>query len=227
MSANLKKYNLEGEEKGVVEIPEELTKPSGNLQMIKDYLVALRANKRQWSASTKTRAENNHSKKKPRPQKGSGSARQGFLGAPQFRGGGRVMAPRPKFDQHVRINRKERRSALRHLLSEKATGGKMHVLEYADLEKPQTKKLAQFINRCGLEGKRVLFVAEGVIEGQADAQRAPKEKYENFSKSLRNLPKASFMYFPNISGYEAALNEYIVVIEPAIDELKMLLTEKK
>ena len=74
--------------------------------MIKDYIIALSANQRQWNASTQTRSEVNHSTKKPFAQKGTGNARQGFLGSPQFRGGGRVHAPRPKYDQHVRINRK-------------------------------------------------------------------------------------------------------------------------
>ena len=77
--------------------------------MIKDYIVALRANKRQWSANTKGRTEVNHSNKKPWRQKGTGNARQGTFAAPQFKGGGVVFGPKPKFDQHVRINRQERR----------------------------------------------------------------------------------------------------------------------
>ena len=64
-----------------------------NSQLIKDYLVAIRNNARQWSAHTKTRAEVNHSGQKPHPQKGTGRARQGYLGAPQYKGGGRVGRP--------------------------------------------------------------------------------------------------------------------------------------
>lgn len=105
--AELKKYDLTGKENGRVSIDDELLSISANHQMIKDYLVAKRKNDRQWSASTQTRAEVSHSKRKPFAQKGTGNARQGFLGAPQFRGGGRVHAPRPKFDQHVRINKKK------------------------------------------------------------------------------------------------------------------------
>src|SRR6202140_3459890 len=110
----LKKYNLQGKVVGEVEIDEQLANAEANPQMIKDYIVAIRANARQWSANTKTRAEVNHSNKKPHAQKGTGKARQGYLGAPQYKGGGRVHAPRPKFDQHVRINKKERRAAIRH-----------------------------------------------------------------------------------------------------------------
>lgn len=112
--ATLKKYDLAGQALGDIDIDDALLSTAANAQMIKDYLVAIRANRRQWSASTQTRAEVSHSKKKPFAQKGTGNARQGFLGSPQFRGGGRVHAPRPKFDQHVRINKKSvaRRSAV-------------------------------------------------------------------------------------------------------------------
>ena len=78
-----------------------------NSQMIKDYIVALRANARQWSANTLGRSEVVHSTKKPHRQKGTGSARQGSLVSPQYRGGGIVFGPKPKFDQHVRINKKK------------------------------------------------------------------------------------------------------------------------
>src|SRR3989338_2388059 len=88
----LKKFNLEGKETGSVELSEELLQGKANPHMVKDYLVALRANARQWSANTQTRREVNHSHQKPHPQKGTGRARQGFLGATQYRGGGRGAA---------------------------------------------------------------------------------------------------------------------------------------
>ena len=78
--ATLKKYDLTGKEIGQITIEDEMLKSSANSQMIKDYIVALRENARQWSANTKTRAEVNHSGKKPHPQKGTGRARQGYLG---------------------------------------------------------------------------------------------------------------------------------------------------
>ena len=99
---NLKKYNLAGQEVGEVTLEDSLTSANKNLQMIKDYLVAIRANARQWSANTKGRSEVNHTTKKPHPQKGTGNARQGSLAAPQYKGGGRVFGPKPKFDQHER-----------------------------------------------------------------------------------------------------------------------------
>ncbi len=84
----------------------------------------------------------NHTSKKPWRQKGTGNARQGSLASPQFKGGGVVFGPRPKFDQHVRINRKERRLAIRHLLVEKINGGSMIVVEDGAFKK-ELKNQAQ------------------------------------------------------------------------------------
>src|SRR6185369_15092888 len=127
---------------------------TANSQMIKDYLVALRANARQWSANTKTRAEVCHSGKKPHPQKGTGRARQGYLGAPQYKGGGRVHAPRPKFEQHIRINKKERKAAIRHLLIEKIQENKLHILAFEPFQEAKTKRMAEFIKNRQLQDNR-------------------------------------------------------------------------
>src|SRR5690242_6457982 len=135
--------------------------------MMKDYLVAYRANQRQWSANTKSRAEVNHSGQKPHPQKGTGRARQGYLGAPQYKGGGRVHTPKPKFDQFVRINKKERRSAIRHLIIEKILENKIHVLKAESFKEPKTKRVADFLKGRDLLGKRVLFLGEGVFESSS------------------------------------------------------------
>lgn len=223
--AVLKKYNLAGQEIGQVAIDDELMKTSANGQMIKDYIVALRANARQWSASTQSRAEVNHSGKKPHPQKGTGRARQGYLGAPQYKGGGRVHAPRPKFDQHVRINRKEKRAAIRHLIAEKINGNQIHVLQFEALNEPKTKVVAEFLKQRALTGKRVLFIGEGLVEGKKSPQdlTTPASKFDIFVKSLSNIPRSGFMLMPNISGYDVLVNHEIVLMESAVDQLKVLL----
>lgn len=223
--AVLKKYNLAGQEVGQIALDDELLKTSAHSQMIKDYLVALRANARQWSANTKSRAEVNHSGKKPHPQKGTGRARQGYLGAPQYKGGGRVHAPKPKFDQHVRINRKEKRAAIRHLIAEKIQADRLHVLQFEDIKEPKTQLVARFLKSREFTGKRVLFLGDLVIEGAKEgvAQVAPSSKFENFVLSLNNIPRSEFMFMPNISGYDIALHHEIVIMEGALDQLKVLL----
>jgi large subunit ribosomal protein L4 len=223
--AVLKKYNLAGKEVGHIDIDDELLKASANSQMIKDYIVALRANARQWSANTQTRAEVNHSGKKPHPQKGTGRARQGYLGSPQYKGGGRVHAPRPKFDQHVRINRKEKRAAIRHLVIEKILENRIHILQLEAIQEPKTKLVADFLKKCELEGKRVLFLGEGMHSGAKEgvASQTPAQKYEGFVKSMRNIQGSNFMLMPNVSGYDVLVNHEIVIVDAALDQLKMLL----
>jgi len=219
--AVLKKYDLTGQEVGQVEIEDSLLESQVNGQMIKDYLVALRNNARQWSANTKTRAEVNHSGQKPHPQKGTGRARQGYLGAPQYKGGGRVHTPRTKHNQHVRINKKERQAAIRHLIIEKIIANRVHVLQVPLFDAPKTKKIAQFLNHSHLDNRRLLFLGEGVHN------KGETEKYHHFISSMNNIPKIEFIYFPNISGYDVALGYELIIMEPALDELMLLLGGKQ
>ncbi|HNA62484.1 MAG TPA: 50S ribosomal protein L4 [Rhabdochlamydiaceae bacterium] len=211
--ATIKKVDLSGKEVGQVKVDDSILKQEANSQMIKDYIVALRANARQWSANTKTRAEVNHSGQKPHPQKGTGRARQGYLGAPQYKGGGRVGGPRPKFDQHVSINRKEKRAAIRHLLAEKIQNEEIVVLENPAFEAPKTKKVADFLKGREVFGKKVLFIAE----------KASAKKDEHFIKSMRNIPGADFVMLDNVSGYDIVAHRAIVLMEPAVEHLIKIL----
>jgi large subunit ribosomal protein L4 len=223
--AALKKYNLAGSEVGQVAIEDELLKSNANSQMIKDYIIALRENARQWSACTKSRAEVNHSGKKPHPQKGTGRARQGYLGAAQYKGGGRVHAPKPKFDQHVRINRKEKRAAIRHLIIEKILDNRLHILQVEDMKEPRTKSVAQFLKSRELEGKKVLFLGDGLLIGGKEGEKpaSPTKKFETFLKSIRNIAKSDFMMVPNVSGYDVIAHQDLIVMDTAIDQLKVIL----
>jgi len=212
----LKKYDLTGKETGEVEISDEIVKSEANSQMIKDYILAIMENRRQWSASTRGRSEISHSNKKPRPQKGTGGARQGTFSAPQFKGGGVVFGPRPKFDQHQKVNKKEKRAAIRHLLSEMIKKDQICVLDCAALKEPRTKTLASFLKNMGIEQKRVLFLAE-------ESTQDTKGAYAPFMKSMRNLQKKQFKHALSLNGHDVALNHQIVVMEPAVGDLKKLL----
>lgn len=227
--AALKKYNLAGSEVGQVAIEDELLKSNANSQMIKDYIIALRENARQWSACTKSRAEVNHSGKKPHPQKGTGRARQGYLGAAQYKGGGRVHAPKPKFDQHVRINRKEKRAAIRHLIIEKILDNRLHVLQFEEMKEPKTKKVAAFLKSRALEGKSVLFLGDGLLIGtkEGTAPVSPTKKFEAFLKSIQNLARTDFLMVPNVSGYDVLAHQDLIVLDTAIDQLKVILGGQK
>lgn len=221
--STLKKYNLEAKEIGHIAVSEMLMKAEANGQMIKDYIVALRANARQWSANTKTRGEVNHSTKKPHPQKGGGRARQGRLSSPQYKGGGRVFGPRPKFDQHVKINKKERKAAIRFLISEKIKENQLFILDSTEVKTPRTKTVAEFIEKTGLTGI-ILFLGEGQYaevktEDVVKRVSVQSAQHENFIKSMRNIPKAEFSLATNISGYDVMRARNIVITEAAFKEL--------
>lgn len=225
--ATLKKYNITGKEVGQVKIDDHLTKAEASGQMIKDYIVALRNNARQWSASTKTRGEVVHTTKKPHPQKGQGRARQGSLVSPQYRGGGRVHTPRPKFDQHVRINRKERKAAIRFLLAEKFKDNKVWLIDDISMDEPKTKTLANFLKNLEIGG-RVLFLGESShtdvkTEGVTQRVNIATNKHHNFLKSMRNIPRTAFKLASNISGYDVLVARDIVLTESALKELNQWL----
>lgn len=230
--ATLKKYNLKGEEVGEVTVDDQFLDFDANRQMIKDYIVALRANKRQWSASTKTRSEVSHTTKKPFRQKGTGNARQGSLVSPQYRGGGIVFGPRPKFDQRVRMNKKERRMATRHLLVEKINDQNIVVVEDAafasSLQEPNTKTVVRFLKERALLGRRLLFVGEGMSEeiplgGKTVKMSIASDKHRAFKLSMRNLQKSTFAIAPNLNGYDVVTAQRIIITESAFAELQELL----
>jgi large subunit ribosomal protein L4 len=227
--AALKKYNLAGKEVGQVAIEDELLESNANSQMIKDYIVALRENARQWSASTKTRAEVSHSGQKPHPQKGTGRARQGYLGAAQYKGGGRIHAPKPKFDQHVRINRKEKRAVIRHLIIEKILDNRLHVLHFEDMKEPKTKLVASYLKSREIEGKKILFLGDGLLLAlkEGESMACPTQKFETFRKSISNIQGLDFLMVPNVSGYDVVAHQHLVIMDTAIDQLKVILGGQK
>ena len=209
--ATLKKYDILGKEVGAVQVDDALLEGAAHPQSIKDYIVAIRNNARQWSASTKVRKEINRTGRKPHPQKGQGRSRQGDLAAPQYKGGGIVFGPKPKFDIHVRINKKERRAAIRTLIVEKIKGGLVHVLQKGDMKQPKTKKMADFFSQIDKAEKRVLVLGEG------------NHPHINLVKSLRNIPKKEYAFVPQVNGYELIRCHTIVVLDSALDEFLSIL----
>lgn len=227
--ATLKKFNLEGAEIGEVQISDAIVAAEVNGQAVKDYIVAIRENKRQWSASTKGRAEVKHTTKKPHPQKGTGRARQGCLVAPQFRGGGVVFGPKPKFDQHVRINKKERQAIIRFLIGQKVREGKVRVIESTQMPAPRTKSVVELIEKCEL-GKRVLFLGETEkttveTDGSKVSVTVKSQKHDNFKKSVSNIQKVEFSYAQNVNGYDLMIANDLVLTEAAVSELEQWLLD--
>lgn len=213
--ATLKKYDLHGKEVGTVQIDEALLQEGAHPQSIKDYIVALRNNARQWSASTKVRKEINRTGRKPHPQKGQGRSRQGDLAAPQYKGGGIVFGPKPKFDIHTRINRQEKRAAIRTLIAEKIKGGQVHILQKGEIKEPKTSRMAEFFDAVPGLGKRVLLLCE--------LSPGKRGHHTNLLKSIRNIPKKEYAWISQINGYEVIRSHTLVVLESALDEFLSIL----
>jgi large subunit ribosomal protein L4 len=230
VSSSLKKYNLSGEEVGTVKVDERLTDDAGCSQLVKDYIVALQANARAWLASTKGRSEVAHTTKKPHPQKGTGRARQGSLVAPQYRGGGRVFGPKPKFGVSVKINAKSKRMAIRMLVAKKIVDGRVHIVDTLAMDAPKTQRVSNFLETRGIE-RRALFIGEGSrleIGGKESGFRVSVASldHENFKLSMRNIPEAEFSLATDIDGYRVARAHDLVISEAALGQLEEWLLER-
>ncbi|MDB6080958.1 MAG: rplD [Chlamydiia bacterium] len=233
MTRVLKKFNLDAKQVGTAEVAESLAEATANSQLVKDYIVAIRANARQWSANTKGRSEVNHSTKKPHAQKGGGRSRQGSLAAPQYKGGGRVFSPKPKFDQHVRINQKERQQAIRALIGEKIREERIVVLDSLEMKEPKTTRISSFCKAAVKgKGRRVLFLTEGAfeeveVEGKKTRFSIHSDQHTNLKLSMRNIPGAEYRLVQNVSGYDLLVAHDIVITEPALKELHSWLLKEE
>lgn len=211
----LLKYDLDAKKLQDVEVDETNLVSHVSTQMMKDYIVALSNNQRQWSAKTQGRSEVSHSNKKPHRQKGTGNARQGRLSSPQYKGGGVVFGPKPKFDQSVRINKKERQAVIKFLISRKIQEQQCIVLDDTEMKAPKTKVLVEFIEKCAAS-KKVLFIGEA--SEQTDKSNLTKRKHYNFQLSVRNLPKTEFSFLDSVNGYQLMNAQQLVITEAGLKQ---------
>lgn len=222
MNVEIEKFTLEAQKVGTVQIGSTFLATEAHPQMVKNYAVAIQKNLRQWSASTKGRSEVNHSGQKPHAQKGTGKARQGYLGTPQYKGGGVVFGPKPKFNQHVRINQKERRACIRHLLAQKMKDGTLLALEDPTLSEPKTTIFAKFLRNLSLTGKILFILPNKNRQKTLGDPHHCKERAQNeeaLCKSVRNIPKVSITNLASLNGVDLLLAKQIVILQTALTEL--------
>lgn len=208
----MKYYNAKGEEQK--EIANPFKKNDCNQQLVKDYLVALRNNARQWSANTKTRSEVNHTSRKPHKQKGTGSARQGSLAAPQYKGGGVVFGPKPKFNVGSKVNKKEKKAAFLHILNQKIENEKVVIVDssfFTMLKTPKTKTVVEVLQKITNDMRGILFVCHPVKEETAS---------KNFKLSVKNLPRSLFSFTNHVNGYDFASARTVIMSKDALNAFK-------
>ncbi|HJX12318.1 MAG TPA: 50S ribosomal protein L4 [Dehalococcoidales bacterium] len=166
-------YNLAGEVVRQIEVSDLVFGVPFNESVVHQVMVGLRANARQGTNSTKTRGTVHGSTRKLYRQKGTGNARAGSKKSPLRRGGGITFGPHPR-DYRQDTPRKMRRLALRCVLSAKAGGGELKVLEAIDFPEPKTKKMAEALAALGVAASALIVTPE---------------PQENVILSARNLPK--------------------------------------
>ena len=201
MSLTLTVHDPAGGATRTVELPAEIFDAKVNIPLIHQVVVAQLAAARQGTHATKTRGEVRGGGRKPYRQKGTGRARQGSTRAPQFTGGGIVHGPQPR-DYSQRTPKKMKAAALRGALSDRARGGRVHVV--ADLvpgEVPSTKTAVA--NLGGIASSRhVLMVAE-----RSD---------ERTWKSLRNAAAVHLLAPGQLNTYDVLVNDDVVFTEGAL-----------
>ena len=162
--ANVTVYNIEGKEVGTIELNDAVFGVEVNEHLVHMAVVNQLANKRQGTQKAKTRSEVSGGGRKPWRQKGTGHARQGSTRSPQWTGGGVVFAPVPR-DYSFKMNKKEKRAALKSALTAKVEENKFIVIDEIKLDEIKTKSIANMLK--GLDVSKALVVLE---DGNVNAE---------------------------------------------------------
>ncbi|HEX6924070.1 MAG TPA: 50S ribosomal protein L4 [Longimicrobiaceae bacterium] len=192
-------FSASGEPGEARELPEDLFDGVVNEAVLHQVIKAHLANKRQGTASTKTRAQVSGGNNKVWRQKGTGRARQGSIRAPHWRGGGVVFGPSPR-DYHQDVPRKVKALARRSALNAKALREEIAVIEGFDVDAPRTKAVVGLLKKIGSADKKVLILTSGLNP--------------NLYLSARNLPGVSVLPFAEASAYDL-MNAGELLIEEA------------
>ena len=160
--SNVSVYNMEGNEVGTLELNDAVFGVEVNEHLVHMAVVRQLANKRQGTQKAKTRSEVSGGGRKPWIQKGTGHARQGSTRAPQWTGGGVVFAPVPR-DYSFKMNKKERRIALKSALTTRVQENKLVVLDELKLDAIKTKDMQNVLNNLKVEKAMVVTDNENVI----------------------------------------------------------------
>ena len=173
-------YNIEGKKVSTIELNDNVFGIKPNEKVVHSALVNYMANQRQGTASTKTRAEVSGGGRKPWKQKGTGRARQGSTRSPQWIKGGIALGPKPR-DYRYTINKKERRLAIKSVLSSKVLENNLVVVDKLQFEEIKTKQMVSALTNLKVEGKTLVVLPEKNLNVQKSAKNI-----ENVKTTLTN-----------------------------------------
>ncbi len=201
--ANVSVYNMEGKEVGTMELNDAVFGVEVNEHLVHMAVVAQLANKRQGTQKAKTRSEVSGGGRKPWRQKGTGHARQGSTRAPQWTGGGVVFAPTPR-DYSIRLNKKEKRAALKSALTSRVNDNKFVVVDELKFDGIKTKNFKNVMDN--LKVSRALVVLA--------------ENDQNTVLSARNLPEVKTSLVNTINVYDILKYNTVVATKAAVASIE-------
>ena len=202
--ANVSVYNMEGKEVGTIELNDAVFGVEVNEHLVHMAVVQQLANNRQGTQKAKTRSEVSGGGRKPWRQKGTGHARQGSTRSPQWTGGGVVFAPVPR-DYSFKINKKEKRAALKSALSDKVANGKLVVVDALTFDAPKTKEFAKVMTNLNVNDKAL------VVLNDNDA---------NVVLSAKNIPTVKTSLTNTINVYDIVNAKTLVLTQDAVKTIE-------
>ena len=197
-------YNVEGKKVSDIDLKEEIFGIEPNEAIIHSVLVNFLANQRQGTQSTKTRAEVRGGGRKPWRQKGTGRARQGSIRAPQWIKGGIALGPKPRSYKYT-VNRKERRLAIKSMLSMKVLEQSLVVVDKLAFEEIKTKNMVSALSNLKVTGKTLVMLPE---------------KDEKVQKSARNIEGVKTTLVNTINVYDLLKYNNLVVTLDTVKKLE-------
>ena len=204
-------YSAAGKKNGTMELSDSIFGIEPNMSVVHLVVVNYLANQRQGTQSTLTRSEVAGGGRKPWRQKGTGHARQGSIRAPQWKGGGVVFAPTPR-DYSFKLNKKEKRAAIRSALTSKVQDEKFIVLEDLTIDEIKTKKVKAVLDNLNVNKAIILM----------------DKNDKNVVLSANNLPNVATAYInvaaeddaktisSNINVYDILKNGTVVTTKAAV-----------
>lgn len=201
--ANISVYNMEGKEVGQMDLNDAVFGVEVNEHLVHMAVLQYLANQRQGTQKAKTRGEVSGGGKKPWRQKGTGHARQGSTRAPQWKGGGRVFPPTPR-DYSFKLNKKEKRAALKSALTSRVQEGKFIVLDELKLDQIKTKEFVKIMNNLNVS-KALIVMNDSDV---------------NILKSAANVPDIKTTLATSLNTYDVLKYETVVTTKDAVASIE-------
>ena len=201
--ANVSVYNMEGKEVGKMDLNDAVFGVEVNEHLVHLAVVQQLANNRQGTQKARTRSEVSGGGKKPWRQKGTGHARQGSIRAPQWKGGGMVFAPVPR-DYSFKMNKKEKRAALKSALTSRVNEEKLLVLDELKLDEIKTKNMQKVLDN--LKVKKAIVIIDG--------------EDNNVVLSAKNIPNVITASAEMLNVYDIMKYSTVIVTKAAVAKIE-------